>query len=80
MDKVFIVVFMLVAPIDDDMMIVENPTFSNVLECRTYVAQNWRPLTVWLKKEFGGAAIKNIYCFPQSMLDKFNKFNQGVKT
>ena len=49
MTKFFILAFMIVPFPYDDLMIVQEPTFSNVIECQAHVVKNWDYLTQWVR-------------------------------
>ena len=68
MTKFFILAFMIVPFPYDDLMIVQEPTFSNVIECQAHVVKNWDYLTQWLDTEFEGAPIKTIVCADEEVV------------
>tara|TARA_R110002020_G_scaffold29767_16_gene94069 strand:+ start:746 stop:979 length:234 start_codon:yes stop_codon:yes gene_type:complete len=72
MTKFFILAFMLVPFPYDDLMIVQEPTFTDVNECETHVLENWNQLTQWLEIEFEGAPIKSIICVDEEVVKALN--------
>ena len=72
MTKFFILAFMLVPFPYDDLMIVQEPTFTDVNKCETHVLENWNQLTQWLEIEFEGAPIKSIICVDEEVVKALN--------
>ena len=65
MIKFFIVAFMLVPFPDDDMMIVQKPTFFSESNCQDHVSRNSKLIRDWLSDEFNGATVKRILCIDE---------------
>ena len=68
--NIFLIVMVMMGSqgLNEDLYIIQDPSFGSVRECIGYVQRNDPVLVMKAQTEYPGRDVKNIYCVPEENL------------